>query len=261
MLLGRGAHAEGHTHRKGKPAKQALHLRLMTPHGPVHVFRPRGYDSSTAGTLVYVHGYYTDLEGACQHHHLVSQFEGSHLNALFISPEAPAGFSQAVRWDNLQELLDAVAASGVEVPAGKVVALAHSGGFRTVVPWLDAGLLDTVVLLDGLYGNEDEFGAWAGVPPHHLVLVGSDTTERIEHFVAGYDDVEEGALPLRREASDVEGSRLIFLRSELTHMELVTEGQTIPEVLRLTSLPTLTVERAAPIPARAQQRSRVSAVQ
>jgi hypothetical protein len=213
-----------------------VHLRLTTAHGPVHVFRPAGYEPATAGTVVYVHGYYTDLDGAWHDHHLAAQFENSNLNALFISPEAPGADNQAVRWESLRELLDAVAASGIEPPRGAVVALAHSGGFRTVVPWLSSGLLDTVVLLDGLYGNEVDFAAWADDPEHRLVLVGFDTTTRIERFVTGHD-VERGALPLPDSLAELERAHLVFLTTQVGHMELVTEGRAIPDVLRLIALP------------------------
>lgn len=226
--------------RAGASSKASgVHLRLLTPKGPVHVYRPRGFDPTTAGTLVYVHGYYTDLDTACRQQRLADQFQRSHLNALFISPEAPAAFGQPVRWDSLEELLEAVRASGVTMPSGAVVAMAHSGGFRTVVPWLSEGLLDTVVLLDGLYGNEPDFQAWVDGSHHRLVLVGDDTKDRVEQFVANHPDVEEASIPLVSSTKEdsLNRSRLVFVRSQVGHMQLVTEGQAIPQVLRLTELP------------------------
>jgi hypothetical protein len=218
---------------------EGMHLRLMTDRGPVHVFEPRGYDARTAGTLVYVHGYYTDLDGAFRQQHLAAQFGNSNVNALFISPEAPLEYTEAVKWSSLQELLDLVQQSGVRLPPGSVVAMAHSGGFRTLVPWLSSGLLDTVVLLDGLYGNEDDFGAWVddSTKAHRLLLVGADTAGRVERFVAGRGNVERSALPLPPASEGDGSSRLVYLRSQVGHMELVTEGRAIPEVLRLTPLP------------------------
>jgi hypothetical protein len=208
----------------------------MTTRGPVHVYQPANYDAATAGTLVYVHGYYTDLDTAWRQHRLTAQFGDSNVNALFISPEAPQGNAEPVRWESLRELLDAVAASGVDVPRGAVVALAHSGGFRTVVPWLDSGLLHTVVLLDALYGNEDRFGAWAAKAGHSLVLVGAETTGRIERFVAGYEGAGQSVVPVGAVLGGQKRSHVLFLRSQVGHMELVTEGRSIPEVLRLTVL-------------------------
>lgn len=221
--------------------RESLHLRLLTDRGPVHVIRPVGYDAATAGMLLYVHGYYTDLDGAFRNQKLATQFDASSVNALFVSPEAPGEVTEPVRWSSLKELLETVRASGQELPRGAVVAMAHSGGFRTLVPWLNSGLLDSVVLLDGLYGGEQAFAAWVddGSQRHQLVLVGSDTASRIERFVAGRDDVERALLPLSEAEASQPGARLVYLRATAGHMELVTEGKAIPEVLRLTPLPKL----------------------
>src|SRR5215831_17903787 len=65
------------------------HWRIKSERGVIHVWRPRGYDPSTAGTIIYVHGYYTDVETAWTKHRLPEQFDGSGKNALFIVAEAP----------------------------------------------------------------------------------------------------------------------------------------------------------------------------
>src|SRR6266571_4841674 len=65
------------------------HWRIQTDHGPVHVFRPQGYDARAAGTLVYVHGLYADVDTAWRDHRLAEQFVASNRQALFIVPEAP----------------------------------------------------------------------------------------------------------------------------------------------------------------------------
>lgn len=239
-LLSRATVVEEEEEEEPADPTEGMHVRLLTDRGPVHVYQPRGYDATTAGTLVYVHGYYTDLDGAFRRQHLAAQFGNSNVNALFISPEAPAEYTQAVKWPSLKELLETVQESGVKLPAGSVVAMAHSGGFRTLVPWLRSGLLSTVVLLDGLYGGEDDFGAWVddGAKEHRLLLVGSDTASRVERFVAGRGNVERAALPLPQAIGSIgRSSRLVYLRSQVGHMELVTEGRAIPEVLRLTPLP------------------------
>lgn len=221
----------------------ALHLTLRTSRGPVHVFRPAGYEPSTAGTVVYVHGYYTDLRGACRHHDLRGQFTQSRRNALFIVPEAPANHRQKVLWPSLEALLDEVRASGLELPSGKTVAVAHSGGFRTVASWLPEGRVDSVVLLDGLYGNDRDFTAWLEgdvEQQRRLLLVGFNTTPQIERFVSRFDDtVVVPAIPLRPVPDELKAARLVFLRSQFGHMELVTERRALPAVLRLTRLPPL----------------------
>jgi len=45
--------------------------------------------------VIYVHGYYTDADGAWSEHDLARQFKASHQNAMFIVPDAPSGMSKA----------------------------------------------------------------------------------------------------------------------------------------------------------------------
>ncbi|MBS1149338.1 MAG: hypothetical protein H6Q89_1036 [Myxococcaceae bacterium] len=222
--------------------REGHHQRLTTPRGPVHVWRPAGYDPATAGILVYLHGYYVDVDTAWHEHRLVSQFTLSNRNAIFIAPEVPAADEDPVGWPRLAELLEAVSALGeIPLPTGPVVALAHSGGFRTVVPWLASGRLDSVILLDGLYGNEEQFGDWLAEAGNHarsLVLAGGATTARTERFLRPIEDaLIRDAIPDRpgpnlRQAD----ARVLFFRSQYGHMELVTEEKAIPSLLRLTRL-------------------------
>ena len=69
------------------------HYRVQTEHGPVHLFRPAGYDRRTAGVVVYVHGLYTSVDQAWKDHRLATQFAASGANALFIVPEAQSPLS------------------------------------------------------------------------------------------------------------------------------------------------------------------------
>ncbi|MBL8955015.1 MAG: hypothetical protein JNK82_29840 [Myxococcaceae bacterium] len=218
-----------------------LHEVLPTSRGPVHVYQPPGYDPKTAGVLLYVHGYYTDLAAACRHHHLTDQFDASGRNALFIVPEAPASGAEPVVWGDLPALLEAVSRHpDFTVPEGRRVALAHSGGFRTVERWLGSGLLDTVVLLDGLYGGERALDGWlkrSGHRRRRLMLVGRETSARVERFAARYADRRElDAIPSPGELGPGGDARVVVVRSDVGHMELVTQQQAIPALLALTRL-------------------------
>lgn len=220
--------------------RAASHHVIASPRGDIHVFTPEGYDPRTAGVLLYVHGYYTDVDGACRRHRLAEQFESSGRNALFVVPEAPRSGAERVHWGDLDALLATVEASGTVVPAGPRVALAHSGGFRTVEAWLDGGRLDTIVLLDALYGAEPSLGRWLddeGNHPWSLVLVGHDTSRRVERFARGYDDtVVLHGIPPKSAPPERGDDRLVVVRSETGHMELVTQGRSIPALLLLTPL-------------------------
>src|SRR5688572_5755301 len=114
------------------------HWRFETWNGPVHVWRPSGYDPQTAGTVVYVHGYYVTVDKAWREHRLAEQFAASGLNALFIAPEAPTGGQQEILWPGLGTLLVEVEKHiALTIPPGPLVAIGHSGAWRTVREWLD----------------------------------------------------------------------------------------------------------------------------
>src|SRR6266568_3790613 len=103
------------------------HWRIKTPdHGVIHVWRPFGYDARHAGTVVYVHGYYTDVDAAWKQHRLPEQFDASGKNAMFIAGEAPVSTDDEVMWPSLGDLLRAVAtAGGLGLPAGPLVVVGH----------------------------------------------------------------------------------------------------------------------------------------
>lgn len=218
------------------------HWRVMTERGPVHLWRPDGYDADSAGTVIYLHGYYVDVDTAWNQHTLAKQFLHSERNALFIAPETPGGSNEAVRWDSLRGLLRAVVEqTHLQLPGRPLVVIAHSGGFRTVVPWLTSGQIDSVVLLDGLYGAETEFGEWLGEGGNHahsLILVGVNTAPRIEQFLEPIRDaVVRDLLPPDDELDQDQGrERVLFFHLQDSHMELVTEGRVIPSLLRLTPI-------------------------
>ncbi len=219
-----------------------LHRRLETPNGAVHLFLPRGFEARTAGTVFYVHGYFSDVDQAWQQHELAAQFAASGRNALFVVIEAPTGDTEAVRWRDLRSLTQAVSRlGGIDLPLGPWVAMVHSGGFRTLQGWLSSGTVQTVLMLDGLYGAEAELTEWLGVTGNHLgslVLVGFDTSKQIERFIGAFPDTQVlDQVPSPAGARQVsKKGRVLFLRSQFGHMEIVTQRGVIPSVLQLTPL-------------------------
>jgi hypothetical protein len=222
---------------------RGAHVRLATEHGAVHVWIPAGYRPESAGIALYVHGYYTDVDKAWSEHRLGEQFAASGRNALFIVPEAPAGLRQGVYWRSLGELIRTVRSRlKVARPAGPVVAIGHSGAYRTLLEWLEYPPLDEIVMLDALYGEEEQFAAWMERSPRHrLIQVGADTLRWTEELAVGMPD----AVVLDRIPDEVEQlelgetvkeARLVYLRSQLGHMPIVTDGVAIPLTLRMTRL-------------------------
>jgi len=222
----------------------ARHWRLETPRGTVHVWIPACFDPATAGTVVYVHGFWTDADRAWREHRLAEQFATSGVNALFVVPEAPSGPDEAVAWTSLQELLRELRRqTGVAAP-GRIVVVGHSGAYRSISRWLRHPRLRHVLLLDALYAEERTFRRWLrGAPNRRMTLVVAGSTERrAQRFVRGVrGGVRVGEVPeqledLPRRAA---GARVLYLRSQFDHMGIVTDGAVIPVLLRRVGLPEL----------------------
>lgn len=215
------------------------HQRFGTTQGPVHVWRPRAYKPATAVTIVYVHGFFTDVDRAMTEHALTQQFRDSGRNALFIVPEARSWRSDPVYWPDLEALLATVEQRlKLTRPAGPVVVVGHSGAYKTIAGWLTHPRLEQVVLIDGLYGNDDDYRAWVtgeGPAPRRLVLVGFETQTRAEWFAKRHGKtVRFDTLPWRYDElpADAKKAPVLALQSErLDHMQLVTSGQLLPWLL------------------------------
>ncbi len=219
------------------------HWRIKTSEGAVHVWIPDGYDRDTAGTVIYVHGYYTDADGAWRDHELAKQFRASHQNAMFIVPDAPAGNDDSVNWPALKELRRAVARANLKIPDGPTIVMGHSGAFRTVMQWVDHRLVEQIILLDAMYAGEAAFDEYIGsgkhADEHKLIVVGASTAQESAGFAKKYKfAVAREGMPTnaggftKRER----GAKLLYVRSQYEHMAIVTSGKVIPVLLHLTPL-------------------------
>jgi len=220
------------------------HWRIKTENGPVHVWIPPGYDRSTAGLVVYLHGYGPTVDDAWSGHRLPQQFRASRQNAMFIVPESPRGRDDHVYWHALVDLKKAVSGRGrIRLPGGPTVIIGHSGGFRTLTEWLDNRMLAEVILLDALYAREDEFETFIHdgkrADQHKLIILSTNTIEKSRAFARKFkysafrDNVPDAYDGFTRRER---GTRLLFMRSQYSHMAIVTSGKVIPLLLRLTPL-------------------------
>ena len=219
------------------------HWRIKTKAGSVHVWVPPDYDRATAGTVVYVHGYWTDADGAWKNHTLARQFRASRQNALFIVPDAPSSNDDSVKWPALKDLRKAITRANIVMPDGPVVVMGHSGAFRTVMQWVDHVRVEQIILLDAMYAGEKAFDAFIGTgkraDQHKLIVVGADTAEGSAGFAKTY----KFAVAREKMPSSYDGftkrekrAKLLYIRSQYNHMSLVTAGKVIPLLLRMTSL-------------------------
>jgi len=217
------------------PARADTHWRFATDRGPIHVWVPDHYEAATAQTVVFVHGYNTDLDAAWNDYHLADQFRSSGLNAMFIACGAPSSPARPVLWASLSSLVRAVAAQvDTPMPQGELVAVGHSGAYRTLVLWLANPALRTLVLLDAAYGEEDQFMVWARDDHHHrLINVASDTIHEsnwIHAFLPGTMRID--GLP-DDWTEDSRAARVLYVRTPVGHMPMITDGVALPLALRV----------------------------
>lgn len=222
------------------------HWRIKTRAGAVHVWIPPGYDRATAGTVVYVHGYWTDADGAWRSHKLAQQFRASRQNAMFIVPDAPSSNEDSVKWPALKDLRKAVSRANIVMPDGPVIVMGHSGAFRTVMQWVDHKLVQQIILLDAMYAGERAFDAFIGhgkrAEHHKLIVVGADTAQGSASFVKKYKfAVARERMPATYDefTKREKRAKLLYIRSQYGHNQIVTSGKVIPLLLRLTPLKAL----------------------
>jgi hypothetical protein len=238
----------------GDDAVHARHRRIETDHGAIHVWTPRAYDATNAGIVLYVHGYFTDVDHAWRDHRLARQFADSGINALFIACEAPAAPGDELSWKSATALLAQVATSLDEpLPRGPVVAVGHSGAHRTLSAWVSEGdSLDTIGLLDALYGEKPEIREWIeGSEERRLINVGKDTRAWADQLHASLPETKVfRRFPPRRKGhlQGARTARIVYVHSQLGHMPLVTGGVALPMVLRASRIASLPDRsRKAPI--------------
>lgn len=214
------------------------HVRIEGPRGPVHVWIPPGYHADTGATVLYVHGYFDDADTAYIGHQLAEQFALSALNAIFIVPEAPVAQKIPLNYPDLSELLRLVEdKAGVTRGQALTVAVGHSGAFRTLQAWLDEPLLDQLVMIDAMYGDEDLILDWYRASPRHrLIMVGEDTllgTESVAQKTPDAFVMDRVPPSYDTWPPEAHTARMVYVRAQFQHMPLVMEGIVLPALLRL----------------------------
>ncbi len=237
---------ESRLEKKEDTVAGGRHFRIKTAQGAVHVWFPENYDRETAGTVVYVHGYWTDADGAWREHSLARQFRASRQNAMFVVPDAPSSNEQSVQWPALSDLRRAVSRANIKLPDGPVIVMGHSGAFRTVMQWVDNRVVDQIILLDALYAGESKFDEYIKsgkrADDHKLIVVAASTAQASQAFATKYKfAVAREKMPdsVKGFTKRERGSKLLYVRSQYEHMQIVTSQKVIPMLLRVTPLKAL----------------------
>jgi len=211
------------------------HWRLETARGAIHIWIPADYDAATAATVVFVHGYWTDVDEAWDAYRLPQQFALSGINAMFVAPEAPSAKRAPLSWPSLSELVRTVAYHlEIAMPANRLVAVGHSGAYRTLAMWLANPALDTIVLLDAVYA-EYSFVPWVRRSKQRRLV-------NIVYETGRFSDYLHRQLPStkRLDGLPLDGlpaARILYVKTDVGHWQLVTDGVALPLALRAIGVP------------------------
>jgi hypothetical protein len=204
--------------------------------------------------VVYIHGYFTSVDQTWTDDQLAKQFHDSGRNALFIAIEAPQSNHQDVSWKSLEDLMRTVEdRAPYPLPRGPLVVVSHGGGYRTLLLWLGDPHLQYVILLDGLYAGQAEFRSWLRphprTKPHRMVLVAGDTWQQSSQFARRiYGTARRRKIPANPSSFTPREThaRLLYLRSQYDHNEIISNGKVIPVLLQISPLRALAAPRPRP---------------
>lgn len=227
--------AAGGSHWRFVPSKRK---------GPVHVWVPQNYDPTTAGVVIYLHGFYTDVDKSWAKRGLAEQFAASKRNALFIACEAPSWGLGHVNWKSPNELIvSALEATKLQRPLGDVVVLGHSGAHRTFRRWLSYRRINHIILLDAMYGHTKKYMWWLAQKKSHaenrLTIVAIDTlpwSEPLWHARKDMVAIDQVPASVEEIPRAKRRARVLYMRSQHSHMALVLGRKVIPVLLQLTRL-------------------------
>ncbi len=219
-------------HLKKDPYASGMPWRIITDHGPVYALG-EGEWSDENEIVIYIHGYWEDVDQVWREHNLTSQFAVSGRRALFLVPEAPMDNSDSVQWTHLDDLLQSVRQTGLDVPNGPVTVVGHSGAYRTIASWLSTGSgskLKQIILLDALYAQDDLFAEYAR--KGQLIMVGAQTDARSRRFMRAFPKAPKfEELPETFE-ENVLKAPLVYIATRRGHREIVVQGEVMPQLLR-----------------------------
>jgi hypothetical protein len=211
----------------------------------VVIFIPKVFNSSNGiNFVVYVHGWYNNIDSACKQFNLIEQFAASKLNAVFVFPEGPKNAPDSYAGkledkDGLKNLLedavkflfsnDKIKSTRID----KIILAGHSGAYRAIAfSLMHGGLtrhISDVILFDVLYAQTDLFFHWIDKFDGRLIDIYTDnggTKNETENLMKNlevdkipYLHTDESKLDM----SDLKNNRIIFIHTDLQHNEVISK--------------------------------------
>lgn len=246
--------SSGHIYNdKSYPAEQ--HYRDSS----VMMFLPNGFKSSRIlDIVVYLHGWYNSIDSANIQFRIAEQFAESRRNAVLVFPEgpkfAPDSFGGKLE-DScglqrlLQETLETLRRTkNINAKIGNVILAGHSGAYRAIAFMLLRGGIPVreVWLFDALYGQTEKFTHWLEQDRKRLrgrfINIYTDDggtkaeTEKLIEDLAAWRIPNLLKPEIELTKQDLMQSSVIFIRTDLTHNEVVAKRSQFRQYLETSCL-------------------------
>lgn len=176
------ARSAGHDYN-GKHFEAATHYSDSS----VLIYVPENFSPKGRLQLVFwFHGWGNNIDSACAQYQLLSQFENSGRNAIFVFPEGPkdasdsyggkleqANVFQALVKDVADQLVQqkVIRKTKFNINAVEISLAGHSGAYRVISRIINKTPVKEVLLFDALYGGNDAYLQWLADPSHRFINI------------------------------------------------------------------------------------------
>lgn len=221
----------------------------------VLVFVPKYFKRNKAFRFVfYMHGWNNNIDSALQQFQLIEQFYAAHQNAILVFPEGPknspdsyAGkFEQNMMFssfckDIFYQCYNKKIVSKSHLPM-KIILAGHSGAYRAIAKIILNNTIQPVgiLLFDALYGEEQVFENYLKTNNEGKLICiytnNGGTLDNCKKFMAALDAGNLKYLHKEEDdctAVDLESNRVIFLHSNKTHNEVITNNNNFERFLKV----------------------------
>lgn len=221
----------------------------------VIVFVPNHFALTDSIDIVYYfHGWGNNIDSTLVKFNLLEQFYASRKNAILVLSEAaknaPDSFGGKLEEKNTfknltEEIIDKLNAQfNKKLKAGDISLAGHSGAYRVIAYILyHGGLTDnieSVYLFDGLYADVDKYSFWINNYKGKFINIytpNGGTKSESEELIITLSKIGIECLVIPTDdfsSNDLKESRIIFIKSQLQHNEVIHKKKQFQKFLEST---------------------------
>ena len=229
------ARAKGHDY-EGRHYDAVTHYSDSS----ILIYIPTGFSQQSKMNLIcWFHGWGNMIDSACKQFELLSQFEQSGRNAIFIFPEGPKNAPDsyggkleqpAIFQSMIKEVILKLSENKI-IKTEKIfnindydISLAgHSGAYRVISKIINQSPVKEVILFDALYGGNEAYSEWLTDSSHRFINIYTrqgGTYENSQYIINKLKDSLHIPLISKYEEDisnlDLKTSQKIFIFSQYT---------------------------------------------